>query len=86
VPRHLLQRSLGLQPSPNPVAANNPVSATPQVADRSHESGDAAEAQEYLVKLPDRIRKLAERTAARRTKAKPLEASFSWIFDRPLTI
>ncbi|KIY98647.1 acyl-carrier-protein desaturase [Monoraphidium neglectum] len=57
-----------------------------KVADRSHESGDAAEAQEYLVKLPDRIRKLAERTAARRTKAKPLEASFSWIFDRPLTI
>jgi acyl-[acyl-carrier-protein] desaturase len=63
-------------PQPTPV----------QVADRSHESGDAAEAQEYLVKLPDRIRKLSERAAARKSKAKTAKTQFSWIFNRTLDV
>ncbi|KIZ00474.1 acyl-carrier-protein desaturase [Monoraphidium neglectum] len=57
-----------------------------KVADRSHESGDAAEAQEYLVKLPDRIRKLSERAAARKSKAKTAKTQFSWIFNRTLDV
>ena len=63
-------------PPPNP----------PKVADRSFESGDAAAAQEYLVRMPDRVRKLAERANARRSKAKPAAVQFSWIFDRPMMV
>lgn len=47
-------------------------------------SGEAAEAQEYLVKLPDRIRKLAERAQAR--KKKGAVANFSWIFNREVVL
>ncbi|GFH33636.1 uncharacterized protein HaLaN_33034, partial [Haematococcus lacustris] len=47
-------------------------------------SGEAAEAQEYLVKLPDRIRKLAERSQVR--KKKGLTANFSWIFNREVVL
>lgn len=49
-------------------------------------SGEAAEAQEYVAKLPDRIRKLAERANARKAKAKKVDVEFSWIFDRKLNI
>lgn len=49
-------------------------------------SGEAAEAQEYLCKLPERIRKLSERAAARKAKAKKNPVSFSWIFDRQLEV
>ncbi|KAI7835365.1 hypothetical protein COHA_010727 [Chlorella ohadii] len=45
-------------------------------------SGDAAEAQEYLMKLPTRMRKLAERAAARKAKSPPTRVKFSWIFNR----
>ncbi|KAI8463447.1 MAG: stearoyl-ACP-desaturase [Monoraphidium minutum] len=57
-----------------------------KVADRNHTSGDAAAAQEYLVKLPDRIRKLAERSNARKSKVKPVRAQFSWVFNRAVDV
>ncbi|KAJ9514862.1 hypothetical protein QJQ45_028593 [Haematococcus lacustris] len=53
-------------------------------AHRDGLSGEAAEAQEYLVKLPDRIRKLAERSQVR--KKKGLTANFSWIFNREVVL
>ncbi len=49
-------------------------------------TGDAAEAQEYLMKLPARIRKLSDRANARKAKAPKKEVSFSWIFDHKLSI
>lgn len=56
------------------------------IAERSFDSGEAAEAQEYLIKLPDRIRKLSERAAARRAKATHPKSNFSWVFDRPVQL
>jgi acyl-[acyl-carrier-protein] desaturase len=46
------------------------------------------QAQEYLVKLPDRIRKLSERAAARKAKTKALNptAKFSWVFNREVAL
>ena len=53
-------------------------------------SGEAAEAQEYLMKLPTRVRRLAERATARssqKIKAEgSLQSKFSWIFDRPVQL
>lgn len=49
-------------------------------------TGEAAEAQEYLMKLPTRIRKLSERAAARKAKGPKKDVSFSWIFDQKLAI
>ena len=49
-------------------------------------SGEAADAQEYLCKLPDRIRKLSERAAARKSKAPKQEVSFSWIYNQKLLV
>lgn len=46
----------------------------------------ACEAAEYLTKLPDRIRKLSERAAARKQKTKGTKANFSWVFDRPVEL
>ncbi len=58
-----------------------------KVGDRNHESGEAAAAQEYLMKMPDRVRRLAERAAARKTKAgKTAKAQFSWIFNRTVDV
>ena len=54
------------------------------VGKREGLSGEAAEAQEYLVKLPERIRKLAERANARKKKGQT--ANFSWIFNRQVTL
>ena len=54
------------------------------VGKREGLSGEAAEAQEYLVKLPERIKKLAERAQAR--KKKGMTASFSWIFNREVVL
>lgn len=56
-----------------------------EVSNQQGLSGDAAEAQEYLIKLPARIRKLAERASARK-KAKPVTSQFSWIYDRPVDL
>lgn len=44
------------------------------------------QAQEYLVKLPNRIRKLSERAAARKAKNKGATAQFSWIFNRQVEL
>jgi acyl-[acyl-carrier-protein] desaturase len=46
----------------------------------------ACDAAEYLVKLPDRIRKLSERAAARKQKTKGAMANFAWVFDRPVEL
>lgn len=54
-----------------------------RIGERSGLSGEAAEAQEYLMGMPARIKKLAERGYARRQK-KTKAAKFSWIYDRPL--
>lgn len=48
-------------------------------------TGQAAEAQEYVIKLPDRIRRLTERTNARKSKTK-VSAPFSWIFNREVAL
>jgi len=55
-----------------------------EVGSRQGLSGEAAEAQEYLVKLPERIKKLAERAQAR--KKKGMTANFSWIFNREVVL
>ena len=52
------------------------------IADVKVESGEAAEAQEYLMKQPDRIRRLAEFAARKQAKKAPVKESFSWIFGR----
>lgn len=44
--------------------------------------GDAGRAQEYLLKLPNRIRKLAEMAAKRKKKVEPTERRISWIYNR----
>lgn len=47
----------------------------------------ACEAADYLIKLPDRIRKLTERAAARKAKAsKGATSKFSWVFDREVAL
>jgi len=57
------------------------------VPNRTDLSGEAAKEQEYLCKLPGRIRKLSERAAARRAKTeKAKNVKFSWIYDRPLDL
>jgi len=57
-----------------------------EVKDVAVTSGEAAEAQEYVMKLPGRIRKLAERAASKRAKADEKPVKFSWIYDRPQMI
>jgi acyl-[acyl-carrier-protein] desaturase len=57
-----------------------------RLGDRSFATGEGAAAQEYLMSLPDRIRRLAA-AAERRKKKKnaPLrEAKISWIYHRPV--
>lgn len=49
-------------------------------------SGEAAAAQEYLMQLPPRIRKLAERASMRKSKVKPVDVTFSWIFNKEVSI
>lgn len=46
----------------------------------------ACEAADYLVKMPDRIRKLAERSNARKQKNKGQTSPFAWVFDRPVEL
>ncbi len=52
------------------------------IADVNCESGEAAAAQEFLMKQPARIRKLAEFGARKTAKKAPVAESFSWIFGR----
>jgi len=49
-------------------------------------SGEGAAAQEYLMKQPARIRRLAEFAAAKAKKKEPVHESFSWIFGRRVTV
>lgn len=46
----------------------------------------ASAPQEYLMGLPSRIRKLSERAATRKAKAKPQDVAFSWVFNRTVSI
>jgi acyl-[acyl-carrier-protein] desaturase len=56
-----------------------------RIADRTFK-GDAGKSQEYILKLPDRIRKLAEMAEKRkkRSTATREPARISWIFNRPV--
>eukprot|EP00892_Ulva_mutabilis_P009159 jgi/Ulvmu1/6615/UM003_0252.1 len=56
------------------------------IAERSGLSGEAAKAQGYLVKLPDRIDRLSERAMARKSKGEPATGKFSWVYDRPVEL
>lgn len=56
----------------------------PQISEFQNLSGEAAEAQEYLAKLPARITKLAERAQTR--KKKDVMAPFSWVFEREVLL
>lgn len=55
-----------------------------KVEERTGLTGEAAEAQEFVLKMPARIRKLAERQEAR--KKKGTTADFSWVFNRTVTL
>lgn len=57
-----------------------------EIEGRQGLSSEAAEAQEYLAKLPNRIRKLSERSMARRKKAPVVHGKFSWVYDRPVQL
>jgi acyl-[acyl-carrier-protein] desaturase len=57
-----------------------------EIADQQGLSGEAAKEQEYLMKLPARIRKLSERALVRRQKVPKQDAKFSWIYDRPVPL
>ncbi|CAI7750913.1 unnamed protein product [Closterium sp. NIES-54] len=47
---------------------------------------DGRRAQEYVCKLPPRIRKLAERSADKLKKAGPKTGKFSWVFNREVVL
>jgi len=48
--------------------------------------GEAAAAQEYLMKQPARIRKLVAFAEKKAAKKPPAKETFSWIYDRPVDI
>jgi acyl-[acyl-carrier-protein] desaturase len=54
------------------------------LADRSFDTGEAAAAQEYLIALPDRIRRLGAAASKRKARKGPSIAKISWIYDRPV--
>jgi len=50
-------------------------------------TGEAAEAQDYVCRLPQRVKKLAARSSARKKKnQKVAQAEFSWIFNREVNL
>lgn len=51
-------------------------------------SPEAAQAQEFVCKLPSRIRRLAEKAEdkARKVKAAPSLQKFSWVFNREVRL
>ncbi|GAA0157993.1 hypothetical protein LIER_15130 [Lithospermum erythrorhizon] len=55
-----------------------------KVADLTGLSGDGRKAQDYLCKLPQRIRRLEERAQSRAKEAPSIP--FSWIFDRKVEL
>ena len=60
-----------------------------KIADRKV-TGEAAEAQDYLMKQPERIRKLAAFAARKKSaavaKGGAAEESFSWLFNRKVQL
>eukprot|EP01024_Parvocaulis_polyphysoides_P042069 TRINITY_DN3854_c0_g3_i4.p1 TRINITY_DN3854_c0_g3~~TRINITY_DN3854_c0_g3_i4.p1 ORF type:complete len:404 (-),score=66.68 TRINITY_DN3854_c0_g3_i4:386-1597(-) len=56
-----------------------------KIAEIKNLSGEAQQAQDYVCRLPSRIRKLAERSAERKSKQYQ-EESFSWIYGRPVQL
>lgn len=56
-----------------------------RIADRQV-SGKAANDQEYLMKLPGRFRRLAERNAAKRARAPKRPIKFSWMHGREVMV
>lgn len=52
-----------------------------EVGNRRGLTADAEKAQDYLCRMPGRIRKVAERTEGRRQRGKKNFAEFSWLFD-----
>ncbi|WIA20090.1 hypothetical protein OEZ85_005949 [Tetradesmus obliquus] len=57
-----------------------------RIAERRDLTGEACEAAAYLEKLPDRMRRLAERHNTRKQKSKGDAAPFAWVFDRPVEL
>jgi acyl-[acyl-carrier-protein] desaturase len=55
-----------------------------RLGDREFLSGRGAEAQEYLMALPNRIRRLAAAAARRKAKKAGKEAKISWVYNRPV--
>ncbi len=49
-------------------------------------SAEAAEAQDFVCGLAERIRKLADRQEVRKSKEPPVDVSFSWLFNRSVSI
>ena len=60
------------------------------IASKSVKSGEAAEAQEFLMKQPERIRKLAafatKKKKAATAKVGAVHENFSWIFGRAVEV
>ena len=57
---------------------------------RVGETGSAAEAQQFLMAQPERVRRMADVAAERRKRAgkrgPPATEQFSWIFNRPVAV
>ena len=49
-------------------------------------SEDGQRAQDYVCKLPNRLRKLMERAEKRMKKGNKTEVQFSWVYDRPIFV
>ncbi|XP_066387289.1 stearoyl-[acyl-carrier-protein] 9-desaturase 1, chloroplastic-like [Miscanthus floridulus] len=49
-------------------------------------TGEGRQAQDYLCRLPERVRKMAELDARRRQQPQPRQAPFSWVFDRQVEL
>jgi acyl-[acyl-carrier-protein] desaturase len=49
-------------------------------------TGEAADAQQYLISMPNRVRKLAERAKVRKQQKKGQASPFAWVFDRPVEL
>ena len=70
--------------TPPPLPPSSPRWDIPSVTGLSEEG---LQAQEFVCALPDRIRRLAERKAARKTAKGAAEAvRFSWVHNHPLTL
>lgn len=58
-----------------------------KVREQKNLSAEAEAAQQYLSKLPDRVRRLAERTLGKAKKGSPARVGkFSWVFNREVPL